>query len=97
MSTIDEKLKEIESLVDAAEADGSFYLRVETWLTAGDGRQFCAQAPDTIRILIAMLRKCRSQRDEWNLKHSIAKSRTIIELDKSRQQEDAELLKLAGD
>lgn len=54
--TAAELIEQVLARVDKAEADGSFYLRVNTWLTAGDGRDFCAQAPDDIRKLARMLK-----------------------------------------
>jgi hypothetical protein len=36
-------------------SDPSFTVRVNTWLTAGDGRQFCAHAPEDIAELLKLL------------------------------------------
>lgn len=53
------RIKEIEARLAAALQDKSFYLRVNTWLTAGDGRDFCAHAPDDMLALITALREAR--------------------------------------
>lgn len=49
------RIEEIKLRREKALADGSFFLRVPTWLTAGDGRDFCAAAPDDIEFLLEKL------------------------------------------
>lgn len=49
------RIEEIKLRKEKALADGSFFLRVPTWLTAGDGRDFCAFAPDDIEFLLDKL------------------------------------------
>jgi hypothetical protein len=71
---VSDRLTEIEERKERALADGSFYLRVPTWLTAGDGRDFCAAAPDDIEYLLAKLAKAKaalefySETPHWKLK-----------------------------
>lgn len=49
------RIEEIKTRREKALADGSFFLRVPTWLTSGDGRDFCAAAPDDIEFLLEKL------------------------------------------
>ena len=48
-----ERINFIKDLRIKALEDKSFYLRVSTWITSGDGRRFCAYAPDAIEFLLA--------------------------------------------
>lgn len=52
--------REILERLAKAEQDGSFASRINTWLTAGDGRRFCASVPEDIRTLLQRLSEARA-------------------------------------
>lgn len=47
-----ERMKQIRERVEKAQADPSLYLRIPTWVTAGDGRDWMYMAYDDIPLLL---------------------------------------------
>lgn len=66
-----ERIKQIKERCEKATQDGSFTLRVNTWLTAGDGRAFCAEAIDDIPWLIERVERLEEAMKEY-IDHSIS-------------------------